>query len=281
MKKLFFASGLLVAGLAFAGTTTITNDYILGVMPVTATGKPQVILSIPWVAEGGVTNAIAVTNLVKTAGLDVGDELAWYDTDKGKYMSWRVGSSVGGVSYWEPVTDVSDDSISIAVPEGMALKQGQALLLQRAHSNNVVYVVGQVGTNATITTTIKGASNESTPTYTLLAPPGALGRALNLNAYTEGQETKYDLTITGDIFATVGNNIGDMIVSEAYKGLTVIYLYNSTYNKWYPSYLKESAIGAYTGSKIPAGRGFWYKRVGTADLTVSWPAPVVAPVVGD
>ena len=255
--KTVFAASLLLASVAFADATTVDSSYVLGVMPVNASGKSQVILSIPWVAEGGAP-AIAVTNLVKTAGLTAGDTLTWYDTTAGKYKQWRVTEN-GGVGYWTPVT-VADTTGSYATPaENATLLRGQAVVLTRTATgeedlNKPIYVIGQVGSEGSVETTIAAASGE-TPAYTLIAPPVASGAVFDLNK----------ATFTGTIDAN------DEITTDVVNGMPVKFVRNADNTGW--RYVYEPTG---TTATVPAGCGFWYKRCGTSALSITWAAPTTA-----
>ena len=252
--KTVFAASLLLAGAAFATATTVDSSYVLGVMPVTATGKNQVILSIPWVAEGG-TNTIAVTNLVKTAGLEADDTLTWYNTSDGKYYQWIATSGANDVLYWAPVPSVSNDSTHAVPAANAALSRGQAVVLTRASISNPIYVIGQVGASGSVTTEITPAVSESAPKYTLIAPPVASGAVFDLN----------EATFTG----TIHKN--DEITTDVVDGMPVKFVRNEANTAWRYVY---DANG--TSAKVPAGRGFWYKRCDTSDLSITWSAPATA-----
>ncbi|MBQ7234366.1 MAG: hypothetical protein IJS36_03050, partial [Kiritimatiellae bacterium] len=248
------AASLLLAGAAFATATTVDSSYVLGVMPVTATGKNQVILSIPWVAEGGAT-AIAVTNLVKTAGLEADDTLTWYDTTASKYKQWKVTKN-GEVGYWTPVT-VTDDTGSYVTPaENATLLRGQAVVLMRKSTSNPIYVIGQVGASGSVTTEIEPAASESAPKYTLIAPPVASGAVFDLNTAS---------LFTGTIHAN------DEITTDVVNGMPVKFVRNADNTGW--RYVNDLTG---TSAKVPAGRGFWYKRCGTGSLSITWTAPATA-----
>ena len=254
MKKSVFSVSLLVAGLAFAGATEVTTDYVLGVMPVSASGKKQVILSIPWVAEGGGVNAIAVTNLVKTAGLSANDTLTWYNTSTRKYQTWKLSS--GDTKYWIPQTDVSDENIEDA-PTTAALAQGQAIVLTTTASSlpSTLYVVGQVGTNATVSTEVAGNN-----AWTLIAPPAGLTTDVDFNAVASVVSEGGWASCVGDEITVDGANG----VYKTYKCMNVGTGESPSY-KWTKSKYAASHVAS-----IPAGRGVWYHRVNDGSVTITW-----------
>ncbi len=257
--KTVFAASLLLAGAAVADATTVDSSYVLGVMPVNASGKNQVILSIPWVAEGGAT-AIAVTNLVKTAGLSADDTLTWYNTAQGKYNQWIATAGANGVLYWAPVTSVSNDSTHAIPSNDATLLRGQAVVLTRTNTSNPIYVIGQVGTNATASTTISGSS------WHMLAPPAASTSNVDFNtAASDGN----DWASCVDDEITVDGANG---VYKTYKCMNVGTEAEPSY-KWTTSYFASSHT-----AMVPAGRGFWYHRNGESSVTVTWSnVPAVTP----
>lgn len=268
MKKSIFVASLLFAGFAIAGSTTVTNDFVLGVLPINIpSNRLEVILSVPWVAEGGRVDGIAVSNLVKTAGLKAGDEanpknttLLWYDPVRKDFAAWNlVSNNVDEVciNYWEEASEVE--------PDNAVVKQGDAVILSFTNvttSASTVYVVGQVGTKAMVTNTIAGAENESSPTYILLAPPCGGTEPLDLNNLFDSSNI-----VSGAI------NDKDEITTDIISGLPARYVRKTINNetKW---------VFVYTGSDqnavVPAGRGFWYKRCGTEPLEIKWSAPHIS-----
>lgn len=239
MQKSIFAASLLLAGVAFADTSVVETEYVLGVMPVNATGKTQVILSIPWVAEGG-GDTIAVSNLVKTAGLAAvhpGDTiLKWYNGTG--YESWTLKSN-DGTNYWSEA--------SMLDPAVKDLSRGQAVVLSTTNGTfSTIYVVGQVGTNATVTTTIAANSEGN---WFLFAPPCASTSDIDLNEYAT-----FPVDCEGDRITVDGVNY-------------YTYMNLGTEYKWTRSKYAESHTAT-----IPAGRGFWYQRAtnNTDAVTITW-----------
>lgn len=251
MKKSFLVASLLIAGVVFADTTTVDTDYVLGVLPVSTTGRDQVILSIPWVAEGTGGN-IAVSNLVKTAGLPTGTgvtKLTWYNTSAGKYETWSLEDG-----QWKEASEVD--------PATKVLPQGNAVVLSTTGDlPDTVYVVGQVGTSGTPTTSIAADSGDK---WFLLAPPCASTIEVDFNTAA---------SVGGDWSACVG----DEIVVDAANGLLKTYKCvdrgESANTETYPRYVwTTSKYAATHTAMIPAGRGFWYHRSAsnTGAVTITW-----------
>lgn len=267
--KSIFAASLLVAGAAFADTTTVDTEYVLGVLPVAVTN--ETIVAIPWIEAGGGSSSIAVTNLIKTSTLAVGDTLYWYDTGTGKYHSWSVVE--GSPNYWgsvKIVSDLGEDAVIAATQT--VLNRGQAVFLKRPNNcvSTNVYVVGQY-TNAVanaITTTIaakkEGANN---PSYTLLAPPYAetLGSHagyidLNDSSIDWGSPTLDDAIIVGVKYVTF---------KEKTVGVQDKYV-------WGTDSESKSGWGKYNGTtftrsaEVPVGKGLWYVSYRTSAGKVIW-----------
>ena len=254
--KSIFAASLLVAGAAFADTTTVDTEYVLGVMPVTADGKTQVILSVPWVAEGSTNLAVTVTNLVKTAGLADGDKLTWYNPSTQKYMAWEVETDGTVAPYWKPVP--SWGSSSVLPAGGEAILRGEAIVLTREATSGAIYVIGQVGTSgATTTTTISATDGDGS--WELLAPPQASTDAVDFNSAASD----------GSNWSTC---VGDEITVDGANGLFKTYKCVDRGEAKNPRYVWATSKYAKTPTAmIPAGRGFWYHRAANKDeLTITW-----------
>lgn len=248
MKKSFLAASLLIAGVVFADTTTVDTEYVLGVLPVSTTGRNEVILSIPWVAEGTGGN-IAVSNLVKTAGLPSGTTLTWYNTSRSRYEAWNIENG-----QWKEATEL--DAAVHALPQGNAV-----VLSTTGTMPATVYVVGQVGTSVSTTTEISANSHDK---WFLLAPPCASMSEVNFNTAA---------SVGGDWSACVG----DEIVVDSANGLLKTYKCvdrgESADTETYPRYVwTTSKYSATHTAMIPAGRGFWYHRSAnnTDEVTITW-----------
>ena len=262
--KSIFAVSLLAAGAAFADTTEVDTEYVLGVMPVSVGN--EAIIAIPWVESGAGIDGIAVTNLIKTANLDVDDTLYWYDpsVNGGTYYSWQVVQT-DGVKYWSSVSVVTENFTSAAGADNASLKRGEAVFLKRATNSDAtnVYVVGQY-TNAvanTITTTIAAKKGTNSPSYTLLAPPYAekLGEEtgyidLNNSAIDWGSPAKDDAIIVGIKYVEFGNK---------QIGVQDRYVWNSGWGKYSGTTFTRSA-------KVPVGKGLWYESYRANAGTVTW-----------
>lgn len=261
--KSIFAASLLAAGAAFADTTEVDTSYVVGVLPVSVGN--EAIIAIPWIESGAGIDGIAVTNLIKTANLAVGDTLYWYNpsVDGGTYYSWQV-EQTEGVKYWSSVRVATGNLTVAAGADNASLKRGEAVFLKRATGEATnVYVVGQY-TNAVanaITTTIAAKKAVNSPSYTLLAPPYAekLGEEtgyidLNNSAIDWGSPAKDDAIIVGIKYVEFGNK---------QIGVQDRYVWNSGWGKYSGTSFTKDA-------KVPVGKGLWYESYRDSAGTVIW-----------
>ena len=251
MKKSVFFASALVAGFAFAGTTEVTDEYVVGALPVAmAANQHDIVLNIPWIESGTSSGGVAVTNLVKTANLAAGDLLLWYNN--GSYEGWSAKSS-GEVLYWEPTTIAKSAGIAAATAATTpSLSRGQALVLHRAGTAATnIYVVGQYAGNSSASSTI-ASGTPAAPVYSLVAPPNVSG-AVNLKEKLTG-------AVNGDSVTFMKN------------GSMVSYYYDGT--QWGYDSMNEQGRPAFNAATdeamtLPVGTGFYYKRVGES-FSVNW-----------
>lgn len=247
--KTVFAASLLLASGAFADATPYeyTTD-VIGVMPITL-DQSETIVAVPWVG-GGANGEVSVTNLVKTAGLNTGDTLIWYNTDKKAYVTWRLGEVKNDVSYWEATTSATDNNSTSTGADAPALKQGQAVIVKRVSpsSDTKIYVIGEVGSSSTPLIDIN-------PGYNLIAPPSTSETDLNANTFN------WSGVVAGDMIYvnTRGDNNKDSLK---------VYTYEK--DKWGETTYANREWRHEETAVIPAGQGFYYYRAGNAKLTINW-----------
>lgn len=250
--KMVFAASLLLAGAAFAEPTTVTTDYVLGVMPLTVSGK-EAIINIPWIESGKTENTVAVSNLVKTAGLATGDSLLWYNTNNHRYEGWHI-ETVDGTNRWVASTTVLTNGVSATVDAGSTeLRRGQALILSRASSDaTTIYIIGQDGSGVETSAVTIIAGTTASPSYTLFAPPSVYGLPVN--------SIKWNITDP----TTVANDyilLSDGSSQLRYRKATSD---SQTYS-WIKYYYGDNgALMKDTSPTIPAGTGAWYVSKGGA-----------------
>ena len=241
-SKFVFAALVLSAGVAFA--KDVTTSYTMGAMPL-AVEAGDTIINVPWIEAGSESEGIAVSNIVKTANLTVGDYLLWYTGTSSNYNAWVLAES-GGVKYWNAVNTVSGAGVGIVSSDAPALNRGDALILHSQNATNI-YIVGQYSDSAATTRISQG--------YNLLAPP----------IFTSSK----DLNTYGWTDAGAGDRIimpnGTGFVYDATKGWGKNSLDKST-NPWSWKFTPASA-GA---MNISAGNGFWYEKKSSGSFNLEW-----------
>lgn len=248
--KTILAASLLVSGFAFADSTEIETSYVLGVMPLNLVeGQTEAIIGVPWIEPGQTDEGIAVSNIVKTANLNTGDMLYWYDTSTTSWKMWYLSNG-----YWQSVaTDGEGEALgSFKKTDASArtLKRGEAFLLKRSSGTTPatsIYVVGQYESSAT---TINIPTGETT----LIAPPRTIEVDLNT--------------------ATWGNvGAGDSIVIRAGNGgLLKTFIYKDS--KWgYETSTLGDPVTFHDTAVVPVGCGAFYISTAAkgSNTTMRWP----------
>lgn len=276
--KYIFAASLLVAGAAFADTTEVETSYVVGVFPLTLQANvAETAIFVPWIESGG-TTGVAVSNLVKTAGLVAndgvnvtkGDELLWYDGSK--FEAWELTTnSTDGVSYWVSAAQG-------AAADAQRIARGQSIILKRNNgvaSATTVYIVGQYTSSGASSSIAAGSVVDNgagwtttTPTWSLIAPPNVGDTGVDLT-------TKFNSTGAAGTFQPAEGDVIRFVNSE---GKVTNYTWGkitatSTFG-WGKGSMSGSTyvfVGAAEGAlTIRPGTGFWYKRVGTTGGSVTW-----------
>ena len=246
--KTIFAASLLATGVAFADTAAVDAECVIGVLPVAlAANQTEIILNIPWIEAGQSSEGVAVTNLVKTAGLDTNDTLLWYNKDSG-YQSWRIVNNA-----WVPTAIVGKGSLpTTTAATATVLNRGQALILNRTGmvATNI-YVVGQYATGSGSSTIATGEPTH--PVYTLIAPPNTTDPVNLKKAFTAPAEGDSVTFMKGGVITSY------FYVNSGWKAVTYN---NTTHREVYTDVDDDDMI-------LPVGTGLYYKSCGTAP-TVSW-----------
>lgn len=275
MKKSILAIATFAAGMAFADSTTVTNDLVIGVLPLQmAANQSEIVIAVPWVEAGtniAANAGVAVSNLVKTAGLTAGDELLYYDVGQKEFKVWEL-TDVGGTLYWVPEAEgLAADSAT--------LKRGNAAIVKRLSNVNIatnIFVVGQYTTNAVDNTEIAAATvgqGAILSSYTLAAPPYSEGTDgyIDLNDFTWGKVWPKDTLVLG-VASNETTNITyfrQLVRGKDEQGQEC----------WGTNRTITITSGNITiaGRKvftkagcIPVGTGFWYNRTTNDTAEVNW-----------
>lgn len=249
MKKLIALCAIASVATAFAA-----DDNVFGCLRVDSSAA-ETIVAVPWVAAGVTAGEIKVADIVKTANLNEGDELWWYNNTAtpAKYEMWQLKNGA-----WEPMPVVAEMG-EAKEPEDstkQALSRGDALLLIRnAPIATCFYLYGQVPTTPAGVMTM-GFGTATVPCYTLIAPPSV--EDTNINSATWGNVAKNDYII---------------VVGEDGKQYQLFY--DATSNKWgVLSYdASFTKVYDYNKAKILAGQGAWFVSAKGSDksaATVNW-----------
>ena len=279
LNKLPFLFALAVAVSASAAVTTnkVESANIFGLLPVTSSlAKTPIAVCFGAVAgqavvSGNATNIvavdsqIAVSNIIKTATLSVGDELYVWDKENSRYNVYKLTDGGSGVKYWAPQTSytigANGETSNTAIDSAIATqKWGQAVWLYRKDTASNIYLFGQVHSSAATQTVVTAGNN-------LIGAPTAAAFDLNSIVWTGVNASTID--------GTNIKEVGDVIhVIRKDLGKTTDYYYDGT--AWgYRSVTVTDGLPGYTWTKtgciVPAGTGFWYvRKTGTGDMTITW-----------
>ena len=262
-KYSFIVASALVCASASAFADNIGGN-VFGVLTVKSKAA-DTIVAVPWCeCSTSDDQAVAISNIVKTANLTVGDTLyAVVGNPTNKVSTWTL-ESAGGVKYWNKTRTVSTPGeVGGGISADAAkIARGYAIVLHRqnpttAGAANPFYLYGQVGTQPYFTTTIVAGSSE-TPAYTLIAPPGT---------------SEVDL-----LTVLSGMGDGDKIVTRNLNtGANRTYTYDATAAKWkYAAVKVTDGLPEFdvpteaTSITVQPGSGAWYVSCNSSAPTITW-----------
>jgi len=265
MKKtaLLTVSALLAAAPVFA--SDVEGSNVFGLLTVLSKAA-DTIVAVPWCeCSTADDQPIAISNIVKTANLTVGDVVSALDEKGDVLRTWTLASGAGGVKYWAAPVDVIENGNPMAgiTADKAHAARGAAILLHRANPTNSVgaanafYLYGQVGTLSGVSSTIynTGASS-STPVYTLIAPP---------------TDADANLLASGVLTGPVN---GDSVITRSLAGVNKTYTYKESGASgagWYASANPTVAPTKVDLITISAGTGAWYvSRNSSEKPTITW-----------
>ena len=240
MKKVLCGIVCVAAGAALAvDPVTVSTVEVRAVN----SGLTNTIVAIPGLDLAG--GPLAISNLVKTTNLAVGDML--YAFSGGEYETWELKESAD-VKYWEKASytcTISAEGISRATGTSAAsytMSVGQGIWLSRTASgtSEPFYVYAQQPTSTSTTVAAKETALVGNPTQSNRIP-----------TITTPEE-------------------GDQVVVPKSK-VPTIYTYNGS------SWTVKSGWSGETPVSLPsitAGTGFWYVSNSNSvnGVTISWPA---------
>ena len=158
----------------------------IGILRKAAANKREIV-PVPWTKFAAGAEDIAVSNLVKTAGLTAGDKLYVYDDSAKRYATWELQSD----KTWKPVKTVKMVNGKLEVqtadsPEVATVKRGSGVWLERQDTSKPITLVGQY--EAVGATTAVAAGTPTLPSWNLIASPAISN--WNLTAICEGVGVK-------------------------------------------------------------------------------------------
>ena len=266
MKKLLFTLAAFAPALGAMATSEASVDSI-NVFGMLAVKSPAVrtLVAIPWCECSGTDNqSIAISNVIKTANLEVGNTIHVLNEANTAFETWRLAENADGVKYWQSVKQVSSNGVATETDSAanVTAQRGRALMLMRNQPGQDLtkpfYLYGQVGTQSTITTTDILQGSADSPKYSLIS-----------SAKDEDWDVNDDVT-----WSNVGGN--DQLCIYGVNGLETFLVYKNS--QWCAQVAKEiTKWGRTTVTwewvkcpyKITAGTGIWYVSHG-GKPSVQW-----------
>jgi len=185
MKKILFTA---VSALAMSAAIAADSTQF-GVLKVPSSAK-DTIVAVPWLESGTGNQAVTVSNLVLTAGLQDGDTLKLFEN--GAYtQGWQLKNGA-----WEPGTVTTGDDVkSQSGNDQTTIARGKAIMLTRPSSEraNFFYLMGKPS-DASGEITLGSSTKKGTPVFTLVAPPSVSATNVNSLEWT-GINGRYDALI--------------------------------------------------------------------------------------
>lgn len=249
MNKLLSIAFCAAAVSAFADPA----EAVLGQVGVTAitSSLQNTIVAVSYDDLAG-GSGMVVSNLVKTANLEAGDQLAVFNNGEGSeiYDTWTLTKDENDVLYW-----AKNDKTFFVDANGLREGEGQAASAVTNMVGTGIWLCRKTPPTGSFTFYIYGKPSTA---KTITTTPGVWNLV--------GNPTQGDVTITKAI-APGANN--DEILVPGEQGL-VRYLYKTAANDHQGGWLRaKNAQGEWgPAPDITAGTGFWIKT--TSAITINW-----------
>lgn len=229
----------IAASAALFATDYNTSDTF-GLVRVTDTSTNTVI-GVPWVSATG--DAISLSNLVSTATLTEGDIVYLYEGS-----TWKA-YKLSAAKVWTPYTTVGLGGTEGAPSaDNKTLARGTGLILQRASTNDAVYLCGRLDT--------------TTPSATAIA---ANSTVLFANPLTATKTISSEEGADGDKVIFLRNGGGGSTVYQKKNGEWGTYVETTTTTS-----RGTKKIQTWTpGCTLAPGMGAWY-QAGESAASISW-----------
>ena len=235
-----------------------------GVLRVSSTAS-RAAISVPWTKlQPSGSDPVRAVNLVKTTNLTPDDVLYVYDFAKRDYRAWKMDAN----GNWSPLSvftidqygqvDWSNPSEAEAAGEGSEVARGLGIWLERANTNDFIYLCGQYDP-ATVSTTLAPGFNlvaNPYPTFfdaSTLAKPTATG--------PEGDRI---------VIPTAEAPVNACYKDDAWKAPRneVISFVNPVTRE---TMAGVKTVWATDGLTLSAGLAFWYFNAGSESVELTWP----------
>ena len=230
---------------AMAGVALAVEPEVVAVVEVRAITSPNVntVVAIPGL-DLATRGALAISNLVKTTNLEVGDMLVAFSGSE--FESWEL-QSVGGVKVWTKAS-------------GRYVVNGQGSLVEVSASGADTYTL-PVGSGIWLSRkgTPRSTSLADTPFYVYAQQPDTTTMTIGSGTSLVGNPTQLSKAPS-----VTDPSEGDKI-SIPGTGLNAEYMYTNSVWK-----TKKGWSGWVQADlpAIPAGTGFWY--VSKSGVTIVW-----------
>ena len=250
MKKMLFLL-LGAAAVSAFGETTPTEAVLGGEIGVTkiVSKLSNTVVAVSYNdLDPTVTSGIAISNLVKTANLTPGDQLAIFSN--GVYTTWTLNQNgTEGPKYWEK----NEKAFTVGADDKLTVESGAAASDVTAAVGTGIWLIRQNPTQ----------NGDAIPFYIYGKPSTAITIKTKPGVWNlVGNPTQDNVLITPTV-AQGANN--DEIRVPGERGL-VNYLYKATSNAW----LRAKDVTGKWGPAptIAPGTGFWIKTGG--EITINW-----------
>ena len=229
MKKAILLSSVFAIGAAFAGTTTVDGQNVLGTLKFSTEGRPnQMLVAVPFAGYGA--GNISPTDLVSTSGLPEGTILRAVNSDGSGYDVWRVTAG----KTWESVSAVSVGEQPKALGS-TATGRGSSLWLDFSTVSKQpgdVLLLGQMGASSGAVTLAKDKLN-------------LIGNPLVADGF--------NLAADGVV---AGAGAEDVIYVQTGSGVLKTYKFSATKNGW--TYTDQTGMHEVKSITVNAGEGCWF-----------------------
>jgi len=229
MKKILCGFLCASAGVALAVESTVTTIDVIEVK----SGLTNVVIAIPGLDLAG--GELAISNLVKTTNLDVGDRLIAFND--GNYECWTLNAA----KKWENTTGVLVDGFGHEVDltsspaSDTRMLKGQGIWLSRSNPSveRSVYIYGAHSDTKSTSVTGTNAVLVGNPTLVAAAP-------------------------------VISGSATNDVVAIPQFGKKLLKRYQWTGTTW------SSAGDTTSLPATGAGTGFWYIPASSANVTITW-----------